>query len=79
MEVIAAPQVVAGNPAEYFLCEEKVPLMKERSELKRCALQRALPPEEEVVRLVSKWNTDEGYVGRICLKSRDEVKRVHLR
>uniref|UniRef100_A0A3Q4BGW2 Phosphoinositide phospholipase C n=1 Tax=Mola mola TaxID=94237 RepID=A0A3Q4BGW2_MOLML len=64
--------MVTGNPSEYFLCEEKVPLMKERSEVKRCALQRPLPPEEEVVRLVSKWNTDEGYVGRICLKPRDE-------
>ncbi|XP_070846751.1 1-phosphatidylinositol 4,5-bisphosphate phosphodiesterase epsilon-1 [Chaetodon trifascialis] len=62
----------AGNPSEYFLCEEKVPLLKERSEVKRCAQHRPLAPEEEVVRLVSSWNTEEGYVGRMCLKTREE-------
>ncbi|XP_051274102.1 1-phosphatidylinositol 4,5-bisphosphate phosphodiesterase epsilon-1 isoform X1 [Dicentrarchus labrax] len=62
----------SGNPSEYFLCEEKVPLLKERSEVKRCPQHRALAPEEEVVRLVSSWNTEEGYVGRICLKTREE-------
>lgn len=71
-----SPQVVAsaGNPSEYFLCEEKVPLLKERCEVKRCAQHRPLAPEEEVVRLVSSWNTEEGYVGRICLKTREEVR-----
>uniref|UniRef100_A0A8C3G827 Phosphoinositide phospholipase C n=1 Tax=Cyclopterus lumpus TaxID=8103 RepID=A0A8C3G827_CYCLU len=52
----------------YFLCEETVPLLKERSEVKRCSQYRPLAPEEEVVRLVSSWNSEEGYVGRICLK-----------
>ncbi|XP_056881029.1 1-phosphatidylinositol 4,5-bisphosphate phosphodiesterase epsilon-1 isoform X2 [Takifugu flavidus] len=59
-----------GNP--YFLCEEKVPLTKERSETKRCAQYRPLAPEEEVVRLVSSWSAEEGYVGRICFKLREE-------
>ncbi|XP_041670988.1 1-phosphatidylinositol 4,5-bisphosphate phosphodiesterase epsilon-1 isoform X2 [Cheilinus undulatus] len=63
---------LAGNPSEYFLCEERIPLLKERSEVKRSAQQRPLAPEEEVVRLVSGWNTEEGYVGRICLKTREE-------
>uniref|UniRef100_A0A3Q1JCE7 Phosphoinositide phospholipase C n=1 Tax=Anabas testudineus TaxID=64144 RepID=A0A3Q1JCE7_ANATE len=61
------------NPSQYFLCEERVPLMKERSEAKRCPQQRALTPEEEVVRLVNSWSTEDGYVGRICLKTREEV------
>ncbi|XP_075314190.1 1-phosphatidylinositol 4,5-bisphosphate phosphodiesterase epsilon-1 isoform X2 [Odontesthes bonariensis] len=61
-----------GNPSEHFLCEEKVPLLKERSEVKRCAQYRPLAPEEELVRLVCSWNTEEGYVGRICLKTREE-------
>uniref|UniRef100_A0A8C4HFA5 Phosphoinositide phospholipase C n=1 Tax=Dicentrarchus labrax TaxID=13489 RepID=A0A8C4HFA5_DICLA len=61
------------DTVKYFLCEEKVPLLKERSEVKRCPQHRALAPEEEVVRLVSSWNTEEGYVGRICLKTREEV------
>uniref|UniRef100_A0AAQ6A2X5 Phosphoinositide phospholipase C n=1 Tax=Amphiprion ocellaris TaxID=80972 RepID=A0AAQ6A2X5_AMPOC len=64
--------MVTGNPSEYFLCEEKVPLLKERSEVKRCAQFRCLAPEEEVVRLVCSWSTEEGYVGRICLKTREE-------
>ena len=73
------PQVVesAGNPSEYFLCEERVPLLKERSEVKRCAQYRSLGPEEEVVRVVSSWNTEDGCVGRIVLKTREEVHR-HL-
>ncbi|XP_023281807.1 1-phosphatidylinositol 4,5-bisphosphate phosphodiesterase epsilon-1 [Seriola lalandi dorsalis] len=64
--------VSAGNPSDYFLCEERVPLLKERSEVKRCAQHRPLAPEEEVVRLVFSWNAEEGYVGRICLKTREE-------
>uniref|UniRef100_UPI0037E991A6 1-phosphatidylinositol 4,5-bisphosphate phosphodiesterase epsilon-1 isoform X1 n=1 Tax=Semicossyphus pulcher TaxID=241346 RepID=UPI0037E991A6 len=61
-----------GNPSEYFLCEERIPLLKERSEVKRCAQHRPLAPEDEVMRLVSSWNTEEGYVGRISLKTREE-------
>uniref|UniRef100_A0A3B3E079 Phosphoinositide phospholipase C n=1 Tax=Oryzias melastigma TaxID=30732 RepID=A0A3B3E079_ORYME len=60
----------------HVLCEEKVPLLKERSEVKRCAQYRFLAPEEEVVRLVSRWDMEEGYVGRICLKTKDEVLTV---
>uniref|UniRef100_H3DNJ9 Phosphoinositide phospholipase C n=1 Tax=Tetraodon nigroviridis TaxID=99883 RepID=H3DNJ9_TETNG len=56
----------------YFLCEEKVPLLKERRSAKRCSQHRPLAPEEEVVRLISSWSTEEGYVGRICLKLREE-------
>uniref|UniRef100_A0A8C9X9V5 Phosphoinositide phospholipase C n=1 Tax=Sander lucioperca TaxID=283035 RepID=A0A8C9X9V5_SANLU len=64
---------------DYFLCEEKVPLLKERSEVKRCAQHRPLAPEEEVIRLVSSWNSEEGYVGRICLKTREEKHKADLR
>uniref|UniRef100_A0A671WLK3 Phosphoinositide phospholipase C n=1 Tax=Sparus aurata TaxID=8175 RepID=A0A671WLK3_SPAAU len=61
----------------YFLCEERVPLLKERSEVKRCAQHRSLGPEEEVLRVVSSWNTEDGCVGRIVLKTREEVHK-HL-
>uniref|UniRef100_A0A8D3BAA9 Phosphoinositide phospholipase C n=1 Tax=Scophthalmus maximus TaxID=52904 RepID=A0A8D3BAA9_SCOMX len=67
--IVVAP---AGNPSDYFLCEERVPLLKERSEVKRCAQHRPLAPEEEVVRLVDSWNSEEGHVGRIYLKTREE-------
>ncbi|KAM6951573.1 1-phosphatidylinositol 4,5-bisphosphate phosphodiesterase epsilon-1-like [Aplochiton taeniatus] len=61
-----------GCSSEYFLCEEKIPLCKERGEVKRCAHQRPLAPEEDVVRVVNSWVPEEGYVGRICLKTREE-------
>uniref|UniRef100_A0A3Q4I3A8 Phosphoinositide phospholipase C n=1 Tax=Neolamprologus brichardi TaxID=32507 RepID=A0A3Q4I3A8_NEOBR len=76
LDVVSAVESVvgsAGHPSEYFLCEEKVPLLKERSEVKRSPQHRALAPEEEVVRVVSSWNTEEGYVRRLCLKTREEV------
>ncbi|KAK0154529.1 1-phosphatidylinositol 4,5-bisphosphate phosphodiesterase epsilon-1 [Merluccius polli] len=69
LDMVVSP---TGSPTEYFLCEEKLPLAKERSEAKRCMLQRPLAPEEEVLRLVSSWHTEEGLVGRICLKAREE-------
>lgn len=49
-------------------------MLKERSDVKRCAHHRPLAPEEEVVRLVCSWDTEEGYVGKIFLKTRDEVR-----
>uniref|UniRef100_A0AAZ3RS20 Phosphoinositide phospholipase C n=1 Tax=Oncorhynchus tshawytscha TaxID=74940 RepID=A0AAZ3RS20_ONCTS len=57
----------------YFLCEEKVPLVKERSDSKRCPQQRPLASEEEIVRVVNSWQPEEGYVGRIYLKTKEEV------
>uniref|UniRef100_A0A8C5CJ15 Phosphoinositide phospholipase C n=1 Tax=Gadus morhua TaxID=8049 RepID=A0A8C5CJ15_GADMO len=62
-----------GSPSDYFLCEERLPLAKERSE----ARQRPLAPEEEVLRLVSGWHTEEGLVGRISLRAREEVNQNH--
>uniref|UniRef100_A0A4W5MYJ5 Phosphoinositide phospholipase C n=1 Tax=Hucho hucho TaxID=62062 RepID=A0A4W5MYJ5_9TELE len=57
---------------EYFLCEEKVPLAKERSDSKRCPQQRPLASEEEIVRVVNSWQPEEGFVGRIYLKTKEE-------
>uniref|UniRef100_A0A8C7Z1X6 Phosphoinositide phospholipase C n=1 Tax=Oryzias sinensis TaxID=183150 RepID=A0A8C7Z1X6_9TELE len=68
-----AKQLLDTVSKAHILCEEKVPLLKERSEVKRCAQYRFLAPEEEVVRLVSSWDMEEGYVGRICLKTKEEV------
>ncbi|XP_061665824.1 1-phosphatidylinositol 4,5-bisphosphate phosphodiesterase epsilon-1 isoform X2 [Syngnathoides biaculeatus] len=60
------------NPADYFLCEEKVPLSKDRGETKRCAQRRPLAHDEAPVRVVSAWDAEDGYVGRICLRTREE-------
>ncbi|XP_061911649.1 1-phosphatidylinositol 4,5-bisphosphate phosphodiesterase epsilon-1 isoform X2 [Entelurus aequoreus] len=66
--------VPAGEdrPADYFLCEEKLPLAKERGDAKRSAQRRPLAAEEVVVKVVASWDTEEGYVGRICLQTREE-------
>uniref|UniRef100_A0A3Q3MAA6 Phosphoinositide phospholipase C n=1 Tax=Mastacembelus armatus TaxID=205130 RepID=A0A3Q3MAA6_9TELE len=74
ISALTSPQAAAstGNTLEYFLCEEKVPLSKERSEVKRCAQHRPLAPEEEMFRLVYSWNIEEGYVRRICLRTRED-------
>ncbi|KAJ3608409.1 hypothetical protein NHX12_025456 [Muraenolepis orangiensis] len=73
LDTVVSP---TGSPTEYFLCEEKLPLAKERSEVKRSVLQRPLAPEEEVLQLVSRWHTEEGTVARICLRAREEVHDV---
>ncbi|KAL4640064.1 1-phosphatidylinositol 4,5-bisphosphate phosphodiesterase epsilon-1 [Arapaima gigas] len=61
-----------ATTAEYYLCEEKVPLSKDRSEPKKQVQQRPLLPEEEVLKVPSSWLPEEGYVGRICLRTREE-------
>uniref|UniRef100_A0A8C7QJT0 Phosphoinositide phospholipase C n=1 Tax=Oncorhynchus mykiss TaxID=8022 RepID=A0A8C7QJT0_ONCMY len=75
---------VSPNPpthrlTHYFLCEEKVPLVKERSDSKRCPQQRPLASEEEIVRVVNSWQPEEGYVGRIYLKTKEEVQDMYMR
>uniref|UniRef100_A0A673ZX93 Phosphoinositide phospholipase C n=1 Tax=Salmo trutta TaxID=8032 RepID=A0A673ZX93_SALTR len=65
--------VSPDGASEYFLCEEKVSLGKERSDRKRCHQQRPVAPEEEIIRVINSWQPEEGYVGRICLKTKEEV------
>ncbi|XP_077358777.1 1-phosphatidylinositol 4,5-bisphosphate phosphodiesterase epsilon-1 isoform X2 [Festucalex cinctus] len=62
-----------GNPSDYFLREEKLPLSKERSETKRCAQHRPLAPDETLLRVLSGWDAEDGYVGRICLQTRENL------
>uniref|UniRef100_A0A3B3RTX7 Phosphoinositide phospholipase C n=1 Tax=Paramormyrops kingsleyae TaxID=1676925 RepID=A0A3B3RTX7_9TELE len=62
-----------SEAADYFLCEEKIPLSKERSDAKKQPQQRPLAPEEEILRVLSSWVPEEGCVGRICLKTKEGV------
>uniref|UniRef100_A0AAZ3SUE6 Phosphoinositide phospholipase C n=1 Tax=Oncorhynchus tshawytscha TaxID=74940 RepID=A0AAZ3SUE6_ONCTS len=65
----------------YFLMEERVALPRQRGEaqgevrgeVRRPLLQRTIRPEEEILRVVESWNPDEGYLGRVCLKTREKV------
>uniref|UniRef100_A0A674BIA7 Phosphoinositide phospholipase C n=1 Tax=Salmo trutta TaxID=8032 RepID=A0A674BIA7_SALTR len=59
--------------SSYFLMEERVALPRERGEVRKPLLQRTIRPEEEILRVVESWNPDEGYLGRVCLKTREKV------
>ncbi|CAB1312833.1 unnamed protein product [Coregonus sp. 'balchen'] len=62
-----------------FLMEERVALPRERGETRgergdarKPLLQRTIRPEEEILRVIQSWNPDEGYLGRVCLKTREK-------
>ncbi|XP_042559176.1 1-phosphatidylinositol 4,5-bisphosphate phosphodiesterase epsilon-1 isoform X2 [Clupea harengus] len=56
----------------YFLSEERVALSKEKSDGRRLARWRPLASEEEVVRLVNSWPPEEGFIGRLWLRTSEE-------
>ncbi|XP_054623295.1 1-phosphatidylinositol 4,5-bisphosphate phosphodiesterase epsilon-1 isoform X3 [Dunckerocampus dactyliophorus] len=64
--------IVPTKGNQYFLCEEKLPLAKERGDSKRSSQRRSLAAEEALIKVVSSWDTEEGYVGKICLQTREE-------
>uniref|UniRef100_A0A672RBZ3 Phosphoinositide phospholipase C n=1 Tax=Sinocyclocheilus grahami TaxID=75366 RepID=A0A672RBZ3_SINGR len=59
----------------YFLMEEKMPLCKEKSESKRALQQRPLANDERLLRVTHSWQPQEGYVGRIYLKTKEESEK----
>ncbi|RXN01136.1 1-phosphatidylinositol 4,5-bisphosphate phosphodiesterase epsilon-1 [Acipenser ruthenus] len=61
-----------SNTLGYLLVEEKVFLCKEKSECKKQPLQRVIGAEEEVVKILNSWFPEEGYVGRISLKTKED-------
>nr|XP_057918195.1 1-phosphatidylinositol 4,5-bisphosphate phosphodiesterase epsilon-1 isoform X3 [Doryrhamphus excisus] len=64
--------IVPSECNDYFLYEEKLPLAKERGDSKHSSQRRTLAAEDVVVKVVSSWDTEEGYVGKIGLQSREE-------
>lgn len=58
---------------DYFLMEEKYFISKEKNECRKQPFQRAIGPEEEIIQILSSWFPEEGYVGRIVLKTQQEV------
>uniref|UniRef100_A0A3B4C9C4 Phosphoinositide phospholipase C n=1 Tax=Pygocentrus nattereri TaxID=42514 RepID=A0A3B4C9C4_PYGNA len=65
--------LVPDTSADYFLMEERMPLSKEKCDAKKIPQQRSLPPDERVLKTLYSWQPEEGYVGRIYLKIREEV------
>ncbi|KAJ8248637.1 hypothetical protein GJAV_G00244150 [Gymnothorax javanicus] len=60
------------STSDCFLVEAKVFLSREKSDTKRQVLQRVLRPEEKVLQVLRRWIPEEGYVGRICFKTKEE-------
>lgn len=53
--------------------EEKFFISKEKNECRKQPFQRVIGPEEEIMQILSSWFPEEGYVGRIVLKTQQEV------
>ncbi|XP_061491487.1 1-phosphatidylinositol 4,5-bisphosphate phosphodiesterase epsilon-1 isoform X2 [Rhineura floridana] len=71
-QILAATKGIGRYPTDYFLMEEKCFISKERNEYRKPPFQRVLSPEEELVQLLNSWFPEEGYVGRIIFKTREE-------
>lgn len=56
--------------------EEKIPLSKEKCDIKKVPQQRHLASDERVLKVLQSWQPEESCVGRICLKAKEEVKPV---
>lgn len=65
--------MVPDASADYFLMEEKIPLSKEKCDTKKAPQQRPLASDERVLKVQHSWQSEEGYVGRMCLKAKEEV------
>uniref|UniRef100_A0A8C5PIJ9 Phosphoinositide phospholipase C n=1 Tax=Leptobrachium leishanense TaxID=445787 RepID=A0A8C5PIJ9_9ANUR len=60
------------NPNDYFLMEEKYFITKDKNDGKKAPFQRPLTPEEDILQLLNSWFPEEGYIGRIILKTQVE-------
>ncbi|XP_076141340.1 1-phosphatidylinositol 4,5-bisphosphate phosphodiesterase epsilon-1-like [Alosa pseudoharengus] len=63
-------------PSDVFLLEERQALTRERGDRGEArgkpSLQRVLGPEEEVLKVLNSWSPEEGYLARLCLKTKEE-------
>ncbi|XP_053161906.1 1-phosphatidylinositol 4,5-bisphosphate phosphodiesterase epsilon-1 isoform X2 [Hemicordylus capensis] len=74
-QILATTKGIGKYPTDYFLMEEKCFISKERNEYRKPPFQRVLGPEEELVKLLNSWFPEEGYVGRIIFKTREEEEK----
>ncbi|XP_073934835.1 1-phosphatidylinositol 4,5-bisphosphate phosphodiesterase epsilon-1 isoform X3 [Castor canadensis] len=72
-QILMSEQETKPIATDYFLMEEKHLISKEKNECRKQPFQRAIGPEEEVMQILSSWFPEEGYVGRIVLKSQQET------
>ncbi|RMC11544.1 hypothetical protein DUI87_11664 [Hirundo rustica rustica] len=71
-QLLATIKGTESCATDYFLMEEKSFISKEKSECRKPPFQRVIGPEEGLVQLLNSWFPEEGYVGRIIFKTREE-------
>uniref|UniRef100_A0A2K6L9I7 Phosphoinositide phospholipase C n=1 Tax=Rhinopithecus bieti TaxID=61621 RepID=A0A2K6L9I7_RHIBE len=71
-QILTTEQDIKPVTTDYFLMEEKYFISKEKNECRKQPFQRAIGPEEEIMQILSSWFPEEGYVGRIVLKTQQE-------
>ncbi|KAL1287965.1 PLCE1 [Ovibos moschatus] len=71
-QILVMDQDTKPIATDYFLMEEKYFISKEKNECRKQPFQRAIGPEEEIMQILSSWFPEEGYVGRIVLKTQQE-------
>ncbi|KAM7073047.1 1-phosphatidylinositol 4,5-bisphosphate phosphodiesterase epsilon-1 isoform 2-T3 [Molossus nigricans] len=71
-QILTTEQDTKPIATDYFLMEEKYFISKEKNDCRKQPFQRAIGPEEEIVQILSSWFPEEGYVGRIVLKTQQE-------
>uniref|UniRef100_A0A2K5PAD8 Phosphoinositide phospholipase C n=1 Tax=Cebus imitator TaxID=2715852 RepID=A0A2K5PAD8_CEBIM len=71
-QILTTEQDIKPVATDYFLMEEKYFISKEKNECRKQPFQRAIGPEEEIMQILSSWFPEEGYVGRIVLKTQQE-------
>ncbi|NXP12606.1 PLCE1 phosphodiesterase, partial [Thinocorus orbignyianus] len=71
-QLLATTKGTKSCASDYFLMEEKSFISKEKSECRKPPFQRVIGPEEGLVQLLNSWFPEEGYVGRILFKTREE-------
>lgn len=71
-QILTIDQDTKPIATDYFLMEEKYFISKEKNECRKQPFQRAIGPEEEIMQILSSWFPEEGYVGRIVLKTQQE-------
>ncbi|CAO2585342.1 1-phosphatidylinositol 4,5-bisphosphate phosphodiesterase epsilon-1 [Lemmus lemmus] len=72
-QILVIDQDTKLTATDCFLMEEKHFISKEKNECKKQPFQRAVGPEEDIVQILNSWFPEEGYVGRIILKSQQET------
>ncbi|XP_066094881.1 1-phosphatidylinositol 4,5-bisphosphate phosphodiesterase epsilon-1 isoform X1 [Saccopteryx bilineata] len=71
-QILTTVQDTKPIATDYFLMEEKYFISKEKNECRKQPFQRAIGPEEELLQILNSWFPEEGYVGRIILKTQQE-------